>query len=175
VPKATHTGKSSSRNNWSTPDDLFEYLSDRFGPFTLDAAASEDNRRCKQYLDINTDAFSQHTELWKNQNVFCNPPFGQKSATTGCYGIEAWLALAAMTTAAFDAKWIVFTPSDPSTQYFNKYQHIADAVYMLSPRVQFVPPEGVAASTSPGSPFIFTFGHKNTGDKIQHLVWKEKV
>jgi len=35
---------------WATPDEVFEELNERYGPFTLDAAANEANHKCDLWL-----------------------------------------------------------------------------------------------------------------------------
>lgn len=63
------------RQDWRTPPALFATLDRRFGPFNLDAAASDGNHMCDRYFTEEDDALTQD---W-NGRVFVNPPFG----TTG--------------------------------------------------------------------------------------------
>lgn len=61
------------RDDWTTPEDLFEELDLFFGPFDLDAAASDENALCDEYFTIETDGLAQE---WFGQ-VFVNPPYGR--------------------------------------------------------------------------------------------------
>ena len=54
-----------------TPDDLYRELSERFGPFDLDAAASPHNAKCERYITKHEDALSVE---WSGR-VWCNPPY----------------------------------------------------------------------------------------------------
>ena len=54
-----------------TPGWLFDELSARFGPFTLDAAAQPDSAKCAAFFDLESDGLSQP---WSGV-VWCNPPY----------------------------------------------------------------------------------------------------
>lgn len=75
---------SSNRNNWETPQALFDELDSKYH-FTLDAAASHDNHKVDQYYTPETNGLAQD---WGGQTVFCNPPYGNKETgewTKKCY------------------------------------------------------------------------------------------
>lgn len=59
------------RNEWFTPDDLFREIEHRYGPFDIDAAASEKNAKCDLFYDEQADGLSQP---WEGV-VWCNPPY----------------------------------------------------------------------------------------------------
>lgn len=59
------------RPDWWTPDWLFDELNAKYGPFTLDAAASPDNAKCVEYFTEEQDGRAQP---WTGR-VFCNPPY----------------------------------------------------------------------------------------------------
>ena len=73
---------------WGTPQQFFDNMNKRFGPFTLDAAASRKNHKCKHYFTKSDDALSRrwikpivtsnHTNI-----VWCNPPYG--------HGVGKWV------------------------------------------------------------------------------------
>lgn len=75
---------SSDKNYWETPQWLFDELDSEFH-FTLDAAASDSNHKCKQYFTAEDDGLRQN---WEGQTVFVNPPYGNKETgewTRKCY------------------------------------------------------------------------------------------
>ena len=65
---------SSNKNDWETPEGLFAEL-DREFRFTLDAAASPVNAKCKKYYTAKDNGLIQD---WGGETVFCNPPYGNK-------------------------------------------------------------------------------------------------
>jgi len=50
----------------------FAELADRYGPFTVDAAAAPHNARCERYWTREDDGLAQ---TWAGENVWCNPPY----------------------------------------------------------------------------------------------------
>jgi len=66
---------SSNTNEWETPHALFEQLNREFH-FTLDVAATKENRKTENYYDIKQDGLLQS---WDTDGaVWCNPPYGRE-------------------------------------------------------------------------------------------------
>lgn len=65
---------SSDKNDWETPQRLFDEL-DHHYHFTLDAAASHTNHKVDRYFTADDDGLAQD---WGGETVFCNPPYGNK-------------------------------------------------------------------------------------------------
>lgn len=56
----------------ATPIDFFEPIAQRFGGFTLDAAAALHNAKCPKYFTRADDGLAQS---WAGERVWCNPPY----------------------------------------------------------------------------------------------------
>ena len=65
---------SSDKDNWCTPQDLFNELDREFG-FVLDAAADDKNHKCAKYYTKEQDGLKQSRD---NEIVYCNPPYGRE-------------------------------------------------------------------------------------------------
>lgn len=76
---------STGKDDWGTPQALYEELNNEFG-FTLDACADESNYKHENYYTVADD--SLHKD-WNGQVVFCNPPYSKKTKTNP--GQEAWV------------------------------------------------------------------------------------
>lgn len=154
--KAKNMSDAANRNNWATPQDFFDLLDQEFA-FTLDAAASPENAKCDQFF---TEADDGLETAWIGNRVFCNPPYGQKGRN-GCAGIGAWLDKAFAETAGGYGGYcdcaVVLTPCDPSTDWFGHFARLANEVRLCNPRVQFVPPAGVKASSAPSTTAVWVF------------------
>lgn len=74
----------SEKNDWETPQELFNELHAEFR-FTLDAAASDQNHKLPRYYTEETDGLSKD---WGGERVFCNPPYGDKE--TGVWTEKCW-------------------------------------------------------------------------------------
>jgi phage N-6-adenine-methyltransferase len=66
-----------------TDQAFFDSLSDRFGGFTLDVAASVHNAKCGQFFTIEDDGLKQ---TWDGR-VWCNPPYSD----CGAWVRKAWV------------------------------------------------------------------------------------
>lgn len=66
---------------WRTPVELFNFWYDRY-EFTLDAAATHENRLCPAYLTREHDSLSPNT-VWEGERIWLNPPYGR--------GLLKWL------------------------------------------------------------------------------------
>lgn len=66
----------SEKQDWGTPEWLFQVLDSTFR-FTLDAAASSTDTKCAKFFDKETNGLEQP---WAAQRVWLNPPYGKASA-----------------------------------------------------------------------------------------------
>lgn len=67
--------KSTSSDEWETPNDLFEKLNKHY-KFKLDLAASDHNHKCEHYFTKEIDGLKQD---WID-SCWCNPPYSNISA-----------------------------------------------------------------------------------------------
>jgi DNA polymerase-1 len=119
---------------WATPQDLFDALSARFGPFTLDACATADNAKCAAYFTRSDDGLSQP---WTGR-VWCNPPYGR--------GIGLWLKKALESVRDRSAELVVcLVPARTDTKWWHDYAAEGE-VEFLKGRIHF---NGAAS----GAPF----------------------
>lgn len=76
---------STSKDNWETPQALFDELNKEFG-FTLDPCADDSNHKCNKYYTVEQDGLE---EDWSGETVFCNPPYSRKTKINP--GQMAWV------------------------------------------------------------------------------------
>ncbi len=76
---------STGKDDWGTPQDLFDALNKEFG-FTLDPCANDDNHKCVKYYTKEQDGLAQS---WAGETVFCNPPYSRKTKSNA--GQAAWV------------------------------------------------------------------------------------
>ena len=86
---------------WGTPQQFFDNMNKRFGPFTLDAAASHKNHKCEYYYTKEDDALSLSWAMSQlgEGNVWCNPPYG--------HGVGKWVQKAVEEVQAGHCKRVV--------------------------------------------------------------------
>ena len=125
---------------WRTDPADFARLDAEYGPFTIDAAASDaDTLVSARYCTELTDGrWAGHYRA--GDRVFCNPPY------TGLY---KWLAVADQTSRELaDCSWLLILPVSTDTRWFHQFvwderrHRHRDAVELSLPagRMHFVDP-----------------------------------
>ena len=112
---------SSKTGNWSTPQEFFDKLNWRFGPFDLDPCATDDNKKCNNFFTKDQDGL---LEDWTGHTVFVNPPYGR--------GIEKWIEKGYRESHKNHTKVVMLIPSRTDTKYWHKYVMMASELYLNS-------------------------------------------
>ena len=122
---------SSNRQDWATPQALFDALHAEFN-FELDAAASAHNAKCPTYLDEQTNALEQDwATLSKGGAVWLNPPYGRE--------IGRWVQKASQEGERVPVVVLIFARTD--TRWWHEYAMKAAEIRLIPGRVTFgVPP-----------------------------------
>ena len=71
--KAGAAAMTSNKDDWETPQSLFDQLDEEFH-FTLDAASNDQNAKCEHHYTVENSGL-EHS--WEGETVFCNPPYGR--------------------------------------------------------------------------------------------------
>jgi phage N-6-adenine-methyltransferase len=103
--KINRNTPNSGENDYWTPRPIFEALNKRFGPFTLDVAASEKNKLVENYFDKETNALKQ---MWSGR-AYCNPPYLWNKKKEGGDGtrIQDWVEKGFSSVESGDAEVVV--------------------------------------------------------------------
>lgn len=114
----------STREDWETPQALFDHLNDKYR-FTLDAAASPENAKCPNYYTVDDDALSCN---WDGV-VWCNPPYS--------HGIGKWVEKARLESVR-GATVVMLIPARTDTRWFHRDVFGgASQLYFISGRLRF--------------------------------------
>lgn len=135
----------STKDDWPTPQFLFDMLNDEFH-FTLDVCANEYNYKCPNYFTKEQDGLSQP---WTG-TVWMNPPYGR--------GIDKWLRKAYLSKLE-GTLCVCLIPSRTDTRWWHDYVMRASEIRFLTKRLKF---EGAKH----GAPFpsaIVVFDPKHIG------------
>lgn len=119
-----HVVFSSGNDEWETPRDLFEKL-DREFHFTLDACASEANRKCDRYYTREDNGLDKP---WRDEVVWCNPPYSK---------IKAWVEKAENERNREGATVVMLVPARTDTQWFHNHVYGKAEVRFLRGRIRF--------------------------------------
>ena len=121
---------SSKTDDWATPQDLFDYLNDKFH-FTLDVCADQDNHKCNKYFTKEDDGL---TQSW--DGVFwMNPPYGKE--------IGKWVEKAYNEAYKYSTRpdklynvGVLLLPARTDTKWFHEYC-IKGEVIFIKGRLKF--------------------------------------
>lgn len=117
---------SSKTGEWSTPQDFFDKLNWRFGPFTLDPCASPVNTKCSKFFTEDDDGL---TKDWSGHTLFINPPYGR--------GIDKWIEKGYRESLKNHTKVVMLIPARTDTKYWHKYVMLASELYFVKGRLKF--------------------------------------
>ncbi len=120
---------------WATPQSLFDQLNEEFN-FDLDVCASEDNHKCANYYDKQTDGLKQK---WEG-TCWCNPPYGRSE-------IDKWMKKA-YESSLEGAIVVCLIPSSTDTRWWHDFV-MQGEIRFIKGRVKF---EIAGRDTSP-APF----------------------
>lgn len=130
---------SSENMNWCTPIDLFNRLDAEFH-FVLDAAATDETAKCKNYFTPETDGLNQSWER-SDGAVFCNPPYGRE--------IKKWVKKAYEESRKHDTTIVLLIPARTDTIYFHDYIYNRAKIRFIRGRIKFTDENGIPAGTAP--------------------------
>lgn len=111
---------SSKKNEWETPQELFNKLNKEFS-FTLDPCATPENAKCKKYYTIKENGLEQN---WQGETVFCNPPYGRT--------IKTWVKKCYEESKKHNTIVVMLIPARTDTSYFH------DFIYNKAKEIRFL-------------------------------------
>ena len=108
---------------WQTPKAIFKSLDKEFN-FTMDVAASEENKLCKIYYGEKSSALCNY---WDKTN-WCNPPYSN---------INPWVEKA-IKECERGKTTVMLVPSDTSVKWFKRAYQSCNEVRFISGRISFI-------------------------------------
>ena len=115
---------SSERDDWETPQALFDELDTEFH-FTLDVCANESNSKCTRYFSPETDGLHRD---WSNDVCWMNPPYGR--------AIGKWVEKA-YREACRGALVVGLLPARTDTKWFHDFIYHKAQIRFLRGRLKF--------------------------------------
>tara|TARA_R100000315_G_C5182778_1_gene106102 strand:- start:17 stop:499 length:483 start_codon:yes stop_codon:yes gene_type:complete len=136
---------SSATGEWATPQDFFDKLNWRFGPFDLDPCASPYNTKCANFY---TEAEDGLTKSWTGHKSFVNPPYGR--------GIDKWIEKGYNESLNENTRVVMLIPARTDTKYWHKYVMNAAEVHLVKGRLKF----GDSTNSAPFPSAVVVFDNR---------------
>jgi site-specific DNA-methyltransferase (adenine-specific) len=133
----------SRREDWETPQHLFDSLNKEFG-FTLDPCATSETAKCAKYYTESEDGLTQD---WTGEVVYCNPPYGRKQ--------DAWIRKCCEHGAQGGVA-VMLLPARTDTARFHDFILGKAEIRFLRGRLKF----GKAADSAPFPSMVVVFRGK---------------
>jgi len=134
MDKATQkTLFSSKTGEWSTPQQFFDKLDWRFGPFDLDPCATPGNTKCANFFTTPENGLEKD---WGGFNCFVNPPYGR--------GIDKWIEKGYKESQKPNTRVIMLIPARTDTKYWHEYVMKASQIHFVKGRLKFGDAENCA-------------------------------
>jgi phage N-6-adenine-methyltransferase len=144
----------SARQDWPTPQDLFDRLMEEF-QFEIDIAAALENTKCKLFWSKEQDALRQD---WKLRG-WLNPPYGDGKGNR----LQDWVRKAWEDARKYSGSLtVMLIPARTNTKWFHKYCMTAAEVRFIEGRPKF----GGADHGLPQPLVLVVFKHGNTETKF---------
>lgn len=133
---------STGKNDWATPQELFDELDAEFY-FTLDPCATPETAKCAKFYTEKDNGLVQD---WTGETVFCNPPYSDQQQTEWvrkCYehGLRGGVA-------------VMLIPARTDTKRFHEYIYGKAEVRFIKGRLKF----GGCENSAPFPSMIVVFG-----------------
>lgn len=173
---------SSDKQNWETPQDLFDFL-DAIFKFDLDVCADANNSKCEAYLD------NCFIEDWPGRVCWMNPPYGnsilpcadpssckkKRCLEEGKHVEEYIPGIAdfvnkALVESQKECQVVTLVPSRTDTKWFQTMWK-ANIIVFIKGRLKF----GNSKSCAPFPSAIGIFGYSITSQQIAQLSILGKV
>ena len=95
-------------DEWSTPQDFFDFLDD-FYHFTLDPCATADNAKCSKFFTKTENGLLQD---WTDEVVFCNPPYS---------AVCDWIKKSLLEAEHHNSRVVCLVPARVDTRWFHDF------------------------------------------------------
>lgn len=112
---------SHNKDDWETPQDLFDRLNKEFS-FTVDLCADDFNHKVAKYYTKQNNGMLADIE---DERVFCNPPYGRE--------IGKWVKKCAEGKCVA----VMLLPARTDTRWFHNYIYNKAEVRFLKGRLKF--------------------------------------
>lgn len=138
---------SSKKEDWETPQLLFDELNDNYN-FNWDLASSDANAKCVNHFTIGDDSLSQDWSVLEG-NLWLNPPYGRD--------LKHWVKKAYESSLHRSGLLVMLIPSRTDTSYWHDYIFDKAEIKFIRGRLKFEN-GGVASQPAPFPSALITFG-----------------
>lgn len=138
----------------------------RFGTYWCGPGAPDDKRLAEDGLGfLRNPPDRVKGPWWYRHLVWCNPPYSQ---------CAEWMRAAIEYAHQTSATVLVLTHAATGAQWFHECADRATRVLLLTPRIQFVAPEGVTQSSNSRDSMLTIFSGEQGHLEIELANWKEE-
>jgi site-specific DNA-methyltransferase (adenine-specific) len=138
---------SSNKQDWQTPDSLFDDLDNEFG-FSIDVASSDENCKCENHFTMENSGLDKQ---WIG-TCFMNPPYNE---------MYDWIRKA-YTESQHGATVVALIPARTDTRYFHDFCMKAEELRFIRGRLKF----SNCDNSAPFPSVLVVFNQDNNGTPL---------
>lgn len=151
---------STGKDDWGTPQDLFDALDKEFG-FTLDACADDNNHKCAKYYTVEQDGLAQS---WAGETVFCNPPYSKRG------GQAKWIEKCYTEASKNKIIAVALLPARTDTKVFHVYILGKAEIRFIRGKVNFEVRKGESGGRAPFPNMIVVFKGGQLTNEVKSIT-----
>ena len=118
---------SSGKDDWETPQKLFDELNKEFN-FTLDVCSTHSNAKCAYHFTEEENGLLQN---WEGQTAFCNPPYSKAGRQ------DEWVKKCYEESLKENTVVVALLPARTDTDRFHKYILNKAEIRFIKGRLKF--------------------------------------
>jgi len=151
---------STGKDDWGTPQDLFDALNKEFG-FTLDPCADGNNHKCAKYYTVEQDGLAQS---WAGETVFCNPPYSKRG------GQAKWIEKCHREARENGITVVALLPARTDTKVFHRYILGQSEIRFIQGRLNFEVQKGEKGGRAPFPNMIVVFKGNQPTNEVKSIT-----
>jgi len=115
----------SNKDDWETPDEIFDEYNTKFGFDIIDVCANENNHKCDNYFTQKDDGLRL---IWTGK-CWMNPPYGRE--------IGEWVKKAMYSSLYTDAIVVGLLPARTDSKWFHDFVYGFSDIVFIRGRLKF--------------------------------------
>jgi len=140
------------RDEYQTPDWLFNWAEARWGPYQVDLAATPENTKKELYIPRGMNSLAQPWHEWGTYG-WLNPPYSN---------LTPWIRKAVLEAMEHNFHTTMLLPAPAGAEWTQELNSATELIFIVG-RISFIRPNGVVAKGNTGGSVFAIFNPGRLG------------